>query len=105
MEHHLLTSLRQDHDEMTLAVDPEIMMEITRQTTEAWKNAMDKGHDKVVLLCDARLRGCLDALLSRAVNRLPILAYDEIVFGTGLDAIATIKAAALRTEETAAATA
>ena len=65
LEHHLLTSLRHDHDETTIAVEPEITMEITRNIAQAYKSAMDKGHDKVVLLCDARLRTSLKNLLAR----------------------------------------
>ena len=92
LEHHLLTSLRHDHDETTLAVEPEITMEITRNIAQAYKSAMDKGHDKVVLLCDARLRTSLKTLLARAISRLPVVAYDEIIVGAPIDAIETITA-------------
>ena len=51
---------------------------------------MDKGRDKVVLLCDSRLRSQLAAMLSRTVSLLPVVAYDEIVLGTEVEPIETI---------------
>jgi len=51
---------------------------------------MDKGRDKVVLLCDSRLRLPLAAMLSRIVSLLPVIAYDEIVLGTEIEPIETI---------------
>jgi flagellar biosynthesis component FlhA len=65
-------------------------MDISRQVAQAWKAAMDKGHDKVVLMCDARLRSPLAVMLSRTVPMLPVVAYDEIVLGTDLEPIETI---------------
>jgi flagellar biosynthesis protein FlhA len=90
LEHHLLTSLRHDHDEAVLAVEPEITMEMSRDITQSYKSAMDKGHDKIILLCDARLRTIVKNLLSRSISRLPVVAYDEIIVGTQIDAIETI---------------
>jgi flagellar biosynthesis component FlhA len=51
---------------------------------------MDEGKDKVVLLCDSRLRSPLAAMLSRTVSLLPVVAYDEIVLGTEVEPIETI---------------
>ena len=51
---------------------------------------MDKGLEKVVLLCDSRLRSPLAAMLSRTVSLLPVIAYDEIVLGTEIEPIETI---------------
>ncbi len=65
-------------------------MDISRKTAQAWKAAMDKGRDKVVLLCDSRLRSQLAAMLSRTVSLLPVVAYDEIVLGTEVEPIETI---------------
>ena len=53
---------------------------------------MDKGLDKVVLLCDSRLRAPLAAMLSRMVTLLPVVAYDEILVGTEIEPIETISA-------------
>jgi len=65
-------------------------MDISRKTAKAWKNAMDKGFDTVVLLCDARVRSPLAVMLSRTVPMLPVVAYDEIVLGTEVEPIETI---------------
>ncbi len=70
-----------------LAVKPDKAMELIRQITEAWRSAMDHGHDKAVLLCDSRLRHHLTALLARQLPQLPIVAYDEIVQGTRIDSV------------------
>lgn len=51
---------------------------------------MDKGNDKVVLLCDARLRSPLAVMLSRTVPMLPVVAYDEVVLGTEVEPIEII---------------
>jgi flagellar biosynthesis protein FlhA len=90
LEHQAASTLQQDADGINLALPTEITMDISRQTAQAWKAAMDKGHDKVVLLCDARLRSPLAAMLSRTVPMLPVIAYDEIVLGTDLEPIETI---------------
>jgi flagellar biosynthesis component FlhA len=47
------------------------------------------GQDKVVLLCDARLRAPLAQMLARSLPMLPVVAYDEIVLGTDVQSIAT----------------
>jgi len=90
LEHQAASTLQQDADGISLALPTEITMDISRQTAQAWKAAMDKGHDKVVLLCDARLRSPLAVMLSRTVPMLPVVAYDEIVLGTDLEPIETI---------------
>jgi flagellar biosynthesis protein FlhA len=100
LEHHLITSVRNDHDEITLAIEPELTMELHRQISKAWKAVMDKGHDKAVVLCDARIRASLKNIFARAVARIPVVAYDEIVVGTTIDAIETIN---VQSQETAAA--
>ena len=51
---------------------------------------MDQGLDRVVLLCDSRLRHNIADILSRTVKMLPVIAYDEIVLGTDLEPIETI---------------
>jgi flagellar biosynthesis protein FlhA len=90
LEHQIVTNLRQEADGTNLALPAEVAMEITRKTAQAWKEAMDKGLDKVVLLCDSRLRSPLAAMLSRTVSLLPVIAYDEIVLGTELEPMRTI---------------
>jgi len=90
LEHQMVSTLRQEKDGINLALPAEIAMDISRKTAYAWKAAMDKGRDKVVLLCDSRLRSQLAVMLSRTVPLLPVVAYDEIVLGTEVEPIETI---------------
>ncbi len=82
--------LRQDAGGLVLALPAEVAMELSRQVAQAWKKGMDEGHEKVVLLCDSRLRHNLAEILSRSVRMLPVIAYDEIVLGTDVEPIETI---------------
>jgi len=90
IEHQMVSNLHQEANGINLALPAEIAMDISRKTAQAWKAAMDKGRDKVVLLCDSRLRSPLAAMLSRTVSLLPVIAYDEIVLGTEVEPIETI---------------
>ncbi|MBL7143503.1 MAG: flagellar biosynthesis protein FlhA [Phycisphaerae bacterium] len=90
LEHRIVTNLRQEANGINLAMPAEIAMDLSRKSAQAWKEAMDKGLDRVVLLCDSRLRSPLAAMLSRTVSLLPVIAYDEIVFGTEVEPIETI---------------
>ena len=90
LEHQIVSNLRQEADGINLALPTEIAMDISRKTAQAWKAAMDKGRDKVVLLCDSRLRSQLAGMLSRTVPLLPVVAYDEIVLGTEVEPIETV---------------
>jgi flagellar biosynthesis protein FlhA len=90
LEHQMTSTLQQDADGINLALPTELAMEISRRIAHAWKAAMDKGHEKVVLLCDSRLRSSLAEMLSRAVALMPVVAYDEIVLGTEVEPIETV---------------
>ena len=90
LEHRMTSTLQQEADVMNLALPTEEAMDVSRKTAQAWKTVMDKGNDKVVLLCDARLRLPLATMLSRTVSLLPVLAYDEIVLGTEVQPLETI---------------
>jgi len=90
LEHQMTSTLRQEADEISMALPTEMAMDISRKAAQAWKAAMDEGKDKVVLLCDSRLRSPLAAMLSRTVSLLPVVAYDEIVLGTEVEPIETI---------------
>ncbi len=90
LEHQIVINLRQEADGINLALPAEMAMDISRKSAQAWKQAMDNGLDRVVLLCDSRLRSPLAAMLSRTVSLLPVIAYDEIVFGTEVEPIETI---------------
>jgi len=90
LEHQMASTLRQEQETITLALPTEIAMDISRKIAQAWKAAMDKGIDKVVLLCDSRLRVPLAAMLSRMVTLLSVVAYDEILLGTEIEPIEAI---------------
>jgi len=90
IEHQMVSTLQQEADSISLSLPTETAMEVSRQTAQTWKSAMDKGHDKVVLLCDSRLRSPLAAMLSRTVPLMPVVAYDEIVLGTEVEPIQVV---------------
>jgi flagellar biosynthesis protein FlhA len=90
LEHQMASTLQQESDGINLALPTELAMEISRKTAQAWKEAMDKGKDNVVLLCDSRLRSALAVMLSRTVSLLPVVAYDEIVLGTEVEPTKTV---------------
>jgi flagellar biosynthesis protein FlhA len=90
LEHQIVSNLRQEADGINLALPTEIAMDLSRKSAKAWKEAMDKGLDRVVLLCDSRLRSPLAAMLTRTVSLLPVIAYDEIVLGIEVEPIETI---------------
>ncbi|HEX41137.1 MAG TPA: flagellar biosynthesis protein FlhA [Phycisphaerales bacterium] len=90
-EHQAVVALRQEGDELSLALPAEKAMDMTRQIVAAWKQVMDRGQDKVVLLCDARLRSTLAAMLSRMAPLLPVVAYDEVVLGTEVEPVQTVR--------------
>ncbi len=92
-EHQLTSSLRQEGGELILGVSAETAIDLNRKAADAWKSAMDQGRDKVVLLCDARLRAPLAQMLARSLPMLPVVAYDEIVMGTDVTPVATISVA------------
>jgi len=92
LEHQMTATLGQEGGELTLNVPTEVAMEVNRRISNAWRSAMDQGLEKIVLLCDARLRGPLAKMLSRTLQMLPVMAYDEIVLGTEVDSIETITA-------------
>jgi len=99
LEHQMASTLRQEQETITLALPTEMAMDISRKIAQVWKAAMDKGIDKVVLLCDSRLRVPLAAMLSRMVTLLPVVAYDEILLGTEIEPIEAISI--LQTESAA----
>ena len=90
LEHQMTSNLRQEAEALNLALPTEMTMAITTSIAQAWKTATDKGTEKIVLLCDSRLRPSLAAMLSRTVPPLPVIAYDEIVLGTEIEPIETV---------------
>jgi len=93
LEHQMTSTLRQEAEAINLALPTEVVLDISRRIAQAWKTVMEKGLDKVVLLCDSRLRAPLAAMLSRirlGGGTLPVVAYDEIVTGTEVEPVQTI---------------
>ena len=90
LEHEIISTLRQEGDEMAMALPAEKVMGISKQIGRAWKAAMDAGRDKVVLLCDSRLRAPMASMFSRTIPPLSVVAYDEIVLGADVEPIETI---------------
>ncbi len=90
IEHQMTSTLKQDAGEMTLNLPTEMAMDISKKIADAWKQTTDSGREKIVLLCDSRLRVSLAAMLSRTVPPLPVIAYDEIVLGVEIEPIQTI---------------
>ena len=89
-EHRMVAALRQENGELILGLPAETALELNRKVAAAWRAAMDQSKDKVVLLCDARLRAPLAQMLARTLQMLPVVAYDEIILGTQLEPIETI---------------
>jgi flagellar biosynthesis protein FlhA len=92
LEHQMVSTLQQEADTINMALPSDVAMGVSRQIAQAWKAVMDKGTDKVVLLCDSRLRCPLAGMLSRTVPLLPVIAYDEIVLGTDVEPLQTVSA-------------
>jgi len=90
LEHQMVSTLQQEADTISLALPSDTAMSVSRQIAQAWKAVMEKGTDKVVLLCDSKLRSPLAAMLSRTVPLLPVVAYDEVVLGTDVEPLQTV---------------
>jgi len=90
LEHYLLGKVSQTADAINLSIAPDTAGQITQSVAAAWRTAMEKGLEGVVVLCDARIRSGLHALLSRSIRRLPVLAYDEVVPGTSVNILETV---------------
>jgi len=90
LEHQMTSNLQQEGESLNLAMPAEITMAINSKIAQAWKTATDKGTEKIVLLCDSRLRTSLAEMLSRTVPPLAVIAYDEIVLGTEIEPVETI---------------
>jgi flagellar biosynthesis protein FlhA len=90
LEHQMASTLQQEADAINMALPTDLAMDVGRKIAQAWKTVMNKGTDKVVLLCDSRLRAPLAAMLSRIVSLLPVVAYDEVVLGTEVEPVQTV---------------
>jgi flagellar biosynthesis protein FlhA len=93
LEHPLLSCVQQGPEAITLAIPPEAASQINQAAAQSWKSAMDKGLDEVVLLCDARIRPGMMNLIGRSLQRLPVVAYDEVSAGTQVEPVETVSLA------------
>jgi flagellar biosynthesis protein FlhA len=78
LEHQMLNSVKMDGESVTLSMPAQIMMDISKKIAQAWHSCLNKGREKITLLCDSRLRPAIADMLARAVPGLPVAAYDEI---------------------------
>jgi flagellar biosynthesis protein FlhA len=92
LEHQMLNSVKQDAESITLSMPAQIMMDISKKIAQAWRSAMNKGKEKITLLCDSRLRPAVADMLARAVPSLPVAAYDEIILGTEVEPVEIVAA-------------
>ena len=90
LEHQMTSSLKQEAEALNLNLPSEITMAISAKIAQSWKSATDRGVEKIILLCDSRLRSPLAMMLSRTVPPLPVIAYDEIILETDIEPIATV---------------
>jgi len=91
LEHQMTASLQQQTNGlMNLSLSADIAMQISRDIAMAWKKLMENGIEKVVLLCDSRLRSSLASMLARTVPPLSVIAYDEIVLSAEIEPLETI---------------
>jgi flagellar biosynthesis protein FlhA len=93
LEYELSNSLGSEGAGESLALSPERAMDLSQRVSGAWREAMELGREKTVLLCDYKLRPHLSAMLSRQLPELPILAYDEIAPESDVEVVTTIASA------------
>jgi flagellar biosynthesis protein FlhA len=89
-EHTLANYLKTEGDETICAMPPDTAMSLTKKLATAWQNAMQQGHENVVLVCDSRLRAPLANIMARSLQRLPVVAYDEVIVGVEVVPVETI---------------
>jgi flagellar biosynthesis protein FlhA len=91
LEHQMTASLQQQPNGlMNLSLPADTAMQISRNIAMAWKTVMENGTEKVVLLCDSRLRSSLASMLARTVPPLAVIAYDEIALSAEIEPLETI---------------
>jgi len=93
LEHSLTGYLKNDGEEPVCAMPPDVAVSLTRKLAAAWQNAMQQGFENVVLMCDSRLRAPLAGIMARSLQRLPVVAYDEINVGVEITPVETISLA------------
>ena len=90
LEHHLISTLIQQAETISLTIPPEMAIELNKNIANAWKSAMDRGFDTTILLCDARIRPGIYNMIERSIIRLSVVAYDEIVPAVTIEPVETV---------------
>jgi len=90
LEHHLISTLNQQAETISLTIPPEMAIELNRNIASAWKSAMDKAFDTIIILCDARIRPGIYNMIKRSIPRLPVVAYDEIAPAVTIEPVETV---------------
>lgn len=90
LEHELCSSLTADQGLEVLTIAPDKALELTKGIIGEWKSSMEQGYDRVVMLCDSRLRLYFAEMFRRQLPQLSVLAYDEIVPGTNVESVGTV---------------
>lgn len=98
LEHQLLSQIAQSNETIQFNISPEFANRLSQAAAESLKNVMEKGVDKAVIVCDARLRLALRQLLARTLPRVAVMAYDEIAPGTPLEAADVLGSALVSSE-------
>ncbi len=92
LEFELRGAIRKDPDGETLAITPDRVMDLARGVGEVWRNVMEQGYDRAVLLCDARLRPHMATILGAQIPMLAVLAYDEVVSRVNVESVGMVTA-------------
>ncbi len=91
LEYKLVSSLQSENNDLgNLSLSPEVSMKLTQMIANSWKKAMEKAYDSVILLCDSRLRYPLAEIVRRAIPKLPVVAYDEVLSNVKIEPIDSI---------------
>ena len=91
LEHQLISAVNQAGETISLNIPPEMALDLNQRLADCWKSAMDRAFENIVVLCDARIRPALSSMIERTIPRLPVLAYDEIVPGTVIEPVESVK--------------
>ncbi len=91
-EHQLIQSVSHQGEMINLAIEPETAMELNKSILNAYRKAMELGMENVVVICDSRIRsGIRNIIANSAATGLSVIAFDEVVPGTEIEPVETVK--------------
>jgi len=93
LEYELCSNAKAEGQTEGLGLAPDRALELLRAISTAWAAALEQGHEKVILLCDFRIRGHLAGMTSRQMPQLAVVAYDEIAIGTKIESVGVVSLA------------